>query len=78
MLKRVALTSTGGIIFIIGLILFPMPVPLGIPIMIIGLSIILKGSNKVKRLVINLIKKNRYSNQLWRKTRDLHKRIRNQ
>ncbi|MBP7953943.1 MAG: hypothetical protein KAZ14_02110 [Nitrosomonas sp.] len=78
MLKRVALTSTGGIIFIIGLILFPMPVPLGIPIMIIGLSIILKGSNKAKRLVINLIKKNRYSNQLWRKTRDLHKRIRNQ
>ncbi|HRB29701.1 MAG TPA: hypothetical protein PK517_05980 [Nitrosomonas sp.] len=55
-----------------------MPVPLGIPIMIIGLSIILKGSNKAKRLVINLIKKNRYSNQLWRKTRDLHKRIRNQ
>ena len=78
MLKRVALTSTGGIIFIIGLILFPMPVPLGIPIMIIGLSIILKGSNKAKRLVINLIKKKRYSNQLWRKTRDLHKRIRNQ
>lgn len=78
MLKRVALTSTGGIIFTIGLILFPMPVPLGIPIMIIGLSIILKGSNKAKRLVINLIKKNRYSNQLWRKTRDLHKRIRNQ
>ena len=78
MLKRVALTSTGGIIFIIGLILFPMPVPLGIPIMIIGLRIILKGSNKAKRLVINLIKKNRYSNQLWRKTRDLHKRIRNQ
>ena len=78
MLKRVALTSTGGIIFIIGLILFPMPVSLGIPIMILGLSIILKGSNKAKRLVINLIKKNRYSNQLWRKTRDLHKRIRNQ
>ena len=78
MLKRVALTSTGGIIFIIGLILFPMPVPLGIPIMIIGLSIILKGSNKAKRLAINFIKKNRYSNQLWRKTRDLHKRIRNQ
>lgn len=78
MLKRVALTSIGGIIFIIGLILFPMPVPLGIPIMIIGLSIILKGSNRVKRLAINLIKRNRYSNQLWRKTRDLHKHIRNQ
>lgn len=78
MLKRVALTSTGGIIFIIGLILFPMPVPLGIPTMIIGLSIILKGSNRAKRLTINLIKKNRYSNQLWRKTRDLQKRIRNQ
>lgn len=78
MLKRVALTSIGGIIFIIGLILFPMPVPLGIPIMIIGLSIILKGSNRAKRLAINLIKRNRYSNQLWRKTRDLHKHIRNQ
>lgn len=78
MLKRVALTSTGGIIFIIGLILFPMPVPLGIPIMIIGLSIILKGSNRAKRLAISFIKKNRYSHQFWRKTRDLHKRIRNQ
>lgn len=78
MLKRVVLTSIGGIIFIIGLILFPMPVPLGIPTMIIGLSIILKGSNRAKRLVISFIKKNRYSNQFWRKTRDLHKRIRNQ
>ncbi len=77
MLKRAALTSTGGVIFIIGLILFPMPVPLGIPVMIIGLSIILKASNRAKRLAISLFKKNRYSHQLWRKTRNLHKRNRN-
>lgn len=68
--------AVGVTIFVIGMILFPMPVPLGLPIMIIGLSIILKTSNQAKRVIIRLFNKNQHSSLLWRKTRDLHKRIR--
>lgn len=65
------------VIFIIGLILFPMPTPIGLPIMVIGLSIMLKASNQVKRLTVRLVHKNRHSSHFWRKIRNLHKSIRN-
>jgi len=68
--------ATGMLIFIIGIILFPMPGPFGMPVMTIGLSIMLKASNQVKRLTIRLVHKNNYSSRLWRKIRGAHKRIR--
>lgn len=77
MIIRTFLMATGMIIFIIGLILFPMPAPLGLPVMAIGLSIMLKASNQVKRITIRLVRKNSHSNQLWRKVRQLSKRNRN-
>ncbi len=77
MLKQILLMSMGITFFILGIILLPILIPLGIPFMIIGLSFMMKTSNQVKRLAIRLVNKNRHSNQLWRKTRDLHKRIRN-
>ncbi|MGR9046211.1 MAG: hypothetical protein ACU83N_13010 [Gammaproteobacteria bacterium] len=76
MLKKSLLMTVGGIIFVAGMILFPLPVPLGLPTMIIGLSIMLKASHKVKRIMIKLFKKNRHSEQAWRKGRALHRRIR--
>ena len=77
MIVRTFLMATGMIIFIIGLILFPMPAPLGLPVMAIGLSIMLKASNQVKRFTIRLVRKNSHSNHLWRKVRHLSKRNRN-
>jgi hypothetical protein len=76
MLKQSILMAVGVTIFVIGVILFPMPVPLGLPVMIIGLSIMLKASNQVKRVIIRLVNKNQHSILLWRRTRDLHKKIR--
>lgn len=76
MLKKSLLMTVGGIIFVAGMILFPLPVPLGLPTMIIGLSIMLKASHKVKRIMIKLFNKNRHSKQVWRKGRALHRRIR--
>lgn len=77
MLKKSILMAIGGVIFIVGMILFPLPVPFGLPTMIIGLSIMLKASHKVKRIMIRLFKKNRHSEQVWRKGRELRrKRIR--
>jgi undecaprenyl-diphosphatase len=38
--------SIGSTIFIFGLILFPLPVPFGLPTMILGLSIMFKASDQ--------------------------------
>ena len=67
MLKKSILLSVGGIIFVIGLILFPLPVPFGLPTMILGLAIMFKASNKVKRKVIRLLDKNHLTRKLWKK-----------
>ena len=65
------------VVFVIGVILFPMPGPFGIPTMVIGLSIMLKASDRVKRLTIRLVHKNRHSSRFWRIIRNLHKRMGN-
>jgi len=69
MLKKTLLLSCGSLVFVIGMILFPLPVPLGLPTMILGLGIMFKASNKVKRLVIRLSNKNPYSQKVWQKIR---------
>lgn len=70
MLKKSLLLTLGAIIFVIGMILFPLPVPFGLPTMIIGLAIMFKASNKVKRRVIKLFDKNPYTRKAWQKARD--------
>jgi len=57
MLKKTLLLSCGSLVFVIGMILFPLPVPLGLPTMILGLAMMLKASNKIKRIVIRLSNK---------------------
>ncbi|SEM80194.1 PGPGW domain-containing protein [Nitrosomonas marina] len=76
MIKRTLLTGVGTIIFVFGIVLFPLPGPFGLPTMAIGLTILLKASNRIKRLTINLVRKNRLTSALWRKTREFHRRIR--
>lgn len=70
MVKKSLLLILGGFIFVIGMILFPLPVPLGLPTMIVGLAIMFKASNKVKRRVIRLLDKNQYSRKAWQKAKD--------
>lgn len=65
MLKKYLLMGLGISIFIIGVILFPIPVPLGLPTMLIGLAVMFKASNRVKRLVIRTSIKYHYTNKLW-------------
>jgi len=67
MLKKSILLTVGGTLFIIGVILFPLPVPLGLPTMILGLAFMFKASNKVKRKVIRLLDKNHHTRKLWKK-----------
>ncbi|MFK5948340.1 MAG: hypothetical protein QM500_06185 [Methylococcales bacterium] len=73
MLKKTLLMSTGSTLFFIGLILFPLPVPFGLPVMLIGLSIMFKASNSFKRKAIRLFDKNRYSRQAWKKVKGYRK-----
>lgn len=70
MIKKSLLMIVGSFIFVIGMILFPLPVPFGLPIMIMGLAIMFKASNKVKRRVIKLLGKNQRTRQAWQKVKD--------
>ncbi len=70
MLKKSLLMTLGVIIFVIGMILFPLPVPFGLPTMIVGLAIMFKASNKVKRRVIRWSDKNHHTRKAWQKVRD--------
>ncbi|MDF1583245.1 MAG: hypothetical protein RQ733_12885 [Methyloprofundus sp.] len=70
MVKKSLLLMLGSIIFVIGMILFPLPVPFGLPTMVVGLAIMFKASNKVKRRVIKLFDKNQYSRKAWQKAKD--------
>ncbi len=76
MVVRSLLLSAGMIIFLLGIMLFLVPGPFGIPTMAIGLSIMLKASNTVKRLTLRLVRRNRHSSRLWYRMRNLYKRFR--
>ncbi|MGJ0489411.1 hypothetical protein [Methylobacter sp.] len=73
MLKKSLLMMTGSVVFVVGMILFPLPVPFGLPTMIVGLSIMLKASNDVKRLIIRLFKLHPRTEKLWRSARALRR-----
>ncbi|MBX3630789.1 MAG: hypothetical protein KF908_12965 [Nitrosomonas sp.] len=76
MIIRSLLLSLGVIIFVLGIMLFLVPGPFGIPTMAIGLSIMLKASDTVKRITLRLIHKNRHSSRIWYSMRNLYKRFR--
>ena len=74
MLKKSLLLTLGGIIFVIGVILFPLPVPFGLPTMIVGLTIMFKASDKVKRITIRCLDKNQHTRKLWLRIREYRRR----
>jgi len=74
MLKKSLLLGIGSVTFIIGMILFPLPVPLGLPVMLIGLAIMFKASNKVKRKIIRLADQHHHSRKIWQKFRNHRQR----
>lgn len=69
MIRQTILMAIGSSVFIVGMILFPLPVPFGLPTMIFGLSLMFKASDKVKRSTIRLINKHPYSQSVWQKFR---------
>jgi len=69
MVKKTLLMAAGSTIFIIGMVLFPLPVPFGLPTMIVGLSLMFKASDKVKRSTLKLFNKYPYSRNAWQKVR---------
>jgi len=69
MVIKTLLLGGGCVIFIIGMILFPLPVPLGIPTMLLGLAIMFKASNRIKRKVLWYCNKNAYSRNIFLKVK---------
>ncbi len=76
MIKKSILVFTGSVIFIIGMILFPLPVPFGLPTMLVGLAILLKASTKVKKVLIVWLDKHPFSRQLWQRFKTYRRRKR--
>ena len=74
MLKKTILMTAGSVVFIVGAITFPMPVPIGLPLMIIGLTIMMKTSFKVKRIFLRLTHRSQQTRSVWQKGRSLAKR----
>lgn len=74
MLQKTLLMMIGLSILIIGLILFPLPIPLGLPTMLVGLAILFKASDRVKRLVIRWSDKNHHTRRAWRAVKDYRRR----
>ncbi|WP_305910033.1 hypothetical protein Q9L42_002360 [Methylomarinum sp. Ch1-1] len=74
MLKKSLLMAIGASIFCIGMILFPLPLPLGLPTMLVGLAIMFKASDSVKRKVIRWSDKNHHTRKAWQKVRDYRRR----
>ena len=73
MLKKSLLMIIGSITFLVGMVLFPLPVPFGLPTMLIGLAIMFKASNKVKRIVIRMSDKNKHTRKAWQKVKTYRK-----
>lgn len=46
---RIVLTLLGVVVVIIGLVIAPLPGPLGVPVMVVGLMLILRNSFKARR-----------------------------
>jgi hypothetical protein len=52
-----AFMLVGVLIFLVGLMLFPLPIPLGIPLMSLGVVIILNTSTTAKKMFVRRAKK---------------------
>lgn len=50
-MKRMAFSVTGGLLLIIGLILIPMPVPIGLVIAICGLALLIHSNETVRDFI---------------------------
>jgi hypothetical protein len=47
----------GMLLLIIGLITFPLPIPIGLPILLLGLVMVIRHSSDAKRYLIRLSKR---------------------
>ena len=52
LLRRIAMTAAGIGVVLLGLVIAPLPGPLGLPVMVLGLMLILKASIWAKRAFI--------------------------
>ncbi len=74
MIKKSFYMIIGSLLFLIGMVLFPLPVPFGAPTMLIGLILMFKASNRVKRRFIRLFKKHPFSHKAWLSVRQWRKK----
>lgn len=51
-IKRWGGVLAGSLLMIVGLILFPLPVPFGLPCMILGAILVMKSSFRAKRYIV--------------------------
>lgn len=54
---RAILAVMGGFFILIGLILFPLPIPLGLPLILVGLVLLARNATWAKAWVMRLAKR---------------------
>ncbi|GGA69830.1 hypothetical protein GCM10011369_09370 [Neiella marina] len=50
-MKRMILSVTGGVLLVVGLILIPMPVPIGLAMTISGLALLIHSNDTVRHYI---------------------------
>jgi len=54
---KVILMIAGGLLVALGLVISPLPGPLGLPVMVLGLVLLLRSSTWIKRQFVRLVQK---------------------
>ncbi len=56
-LLKLLMTVAGASLMLVGIVVTPLPGPFGVPIILLGLILVLRGSTWVKRLFVRLVHK---------------------
>ncbi len=75
MFMKHLLLMFGGFTVVMGVVFLLLPVPVGLPTMAAGLSIVFRTAPRSKRFVIALFKKTRQSWRFWRWLRSFKRRL---
>ena len=60
---RIIVQATGALIFIAGMIMFPLPIPIGLVMMVIGLTMLISSSKKLRSWIREYRRRNPKVNQ---------------
>lgn len=55
---RIVIQVTGALIFVAGMIFFPLPIPIGAAMMVVGLTMMISSSKKLRKVIRDYRRRN--------------------